>query len=278
MELDFDLPGFSEQDVQVQAQASENEAEGNEENQGQEGSNQKGRKRTQADAETSSVLSRVGSKASAAAKVGGVRKQSKTHSRKCKACLLWFRPEHMGNKAPYCGKDKNRIDNLTRMAKQLGKTKWFNEIKSDEQKLNKVLLVYKELTGDDGDGAKKKARSAVLLILAVADHVVHCVSIVHDVILQVPKGILFMTLEKKVAGSRVSHDAELRLMPEDAYLRHATETLTEQEGRLTGSQAAAQWILGKPLCKLCVRVLAVIRSRTPGYVKQMHKEQQLILA
>ena len=164
------------------------------------------------------------------------------------------------------------------MAKQLGKTKWFNEIKSDEQKLNKVLLVYKELTGDDGDGAKKKARSAVLLILAVADHVVHCVSIVHDVILQVAKGILFMTLEKKVAGNRVSHDAELRLMLEDAYLKHAAETLTEQEGRLMGSQAAAQWLLGKPLCRLCVRVLAVIRSRTPGYVKQMHKEQQLILA
>ena len=53
-----------------------------------------------------------------------------------------------------------------------------------------------------------------------------------------------MVLEKKVAGSRVSRDAELKMMTEDAYLKHATELLTEQEGRLTGSQAASQWLLG----------------------------------
>ena len=192
MELDLDLPGLTEeQDAQAEVPASDNEAEGNDEN--QEGSKEKkGRKRSQAQsvAEAGSTVSKAETKASAAQKVGGVRKQSKTHSRKCKGCLLWFRPEQMGNKAPYCAKDKNRVDNLTRVAKQLGKTKWFNEIKADEQKLNKVLQTYKELTGDDGDGAKKKARSVVLLSLqrervcvcvcvntVLADHVVHGVFI-----------------------------------------------------------------------------------------------------
>ena len=34
-------------------------------------------------------------------------------------------------------------------------------------------------------------------------------------------------MEKTVAGSRVSYEAELRMMPEDKYVKHVTEVLTE---------------------------------------------------
>ncbi|CAE7788534.1 unnamed protein product [Symbiodinium sp. CCMP2592] len=154
-----------------------------------------------------------------AKKIAGVRKQTKANCRKCKGCGLFFRPEDMGSRSPYCVKDKTRVDNLTRLAKQLGRSAWFASIKADESKLPHALKTYRDLTGDDGEGSKKK----------------------------VPKGVLFQSMEKSVAGSRVSHDAEYKYMPEDLYTKHVTEVITEQEGRLTGAQAAAQWSKWKAL-------------------------------
>lgn len=47
-------------------------------------------------------------------------------------------------------------------------------------------------------------------------------------------------LEKVTATSRVMYDTRHRFMPEDAYIKHATEVLLEGEGRLTKAQAALQ--------------------------------------
>ena len=56
-----------------------------------------------------------------------------------------------------------------------------------------------------------------------------------------PKNVLFKAMEKAVAGMRVSWDSEFQMMPEDKYIKHVTETLTEGEGKLTRPQAEAQW-------------------------------------
>ena len=63
---------------------------------------------------------------------------------------------------------------------------------------------------------------------------------------------LFEVLDKHLAGSRVSYDSELRLMPEDAYIKHVTEVLTEGEGKLTRPQATAQWRLVCVCLSLCI--------------------------
>ena len=63
-----------------------------------------------------------------------------------------------------------------------------------------------------------------------------------------------------MAGSRVSHDSDMKMMVEDAYTKFVTETLTEQEGRLTGAQAAAQWFLA------CVQMLRDVKSSLREFV------------
>ena len=60
---------------------------------------------------------------------------------------------------------------------------------------------------------------------------------------QVPKGMLFQSLEKHIATTRVSFDSEMVMMTEDYWVKHATETLTELQGRLTAPQAHAKWCL-----------------------------------
>ena len=89
--------------------------------------------------------------------VNGVRKATKSHTRKCKNCLLYFRPEHMGAKSPYCVRDKNRIDNLAKLAKQQGKAEWFKEIRCDSKKLAMVVKTYADMVGGDGVAGWKKA-------------------------------------------------------------------------------------------------------------------------
>ena len=94
-------------------------------------------------------------KAGKALAVGGVRKGTKTHARKCKCCNLFFKPESMGAKSPYCLRDKNTIDNLARLAKQQGKSEWFKEMRADPRKLQMVVEVYADLTGGDSQERKK---------------------------------------------------------------------------------------------------------------------------
>lgn len=81
----------------------------------------------------------------------GVKKQSKTHNRRCKGCSLYFRAEAMGSKSCFCIiRDKLRLDSLTRVARAQGKLAWISEVRRDEEKVQRVLRKYDELTGGTG--------------------------------------------------------------------------------------------------------------------------------
>ena len=95
----------------------------------------------------------------------GSRKATRSNSRRCKACGLWFRPEAMGSRSPYCFKDKYGVDAFARLAKNQSKSAWFREIRGDERKLSVVLRKYRELVGDSDNGeAKKKARAGCVAL------------------------------------------------------------------------------------------------------------------
>ena len=160
------------------------------------------------------------------------------------------------------------MDQLQRMAKAQGKTDLMKEIRTDEQKCKKVLQKYAELTGDDGTGSKKKARlphsfffklscycriwcnyASRFLFVCPADTlfgngVTKFFLLSLPPSWQVPKGTLLQSLEKHVATSRVMFNTEMVMMTEGYWVKHATETLTELQGRLTAFQAQAKWFLG----------------------------------
>lgn len=62
-------------------------------------------------------------------------------------------------------------------------------------------------------------------------------------LLQASKSLLFSSLESSSATSRVQFGTECQMMPEDVYVKHVTEKLSEGEGRLTKVQANIQWYL-----------------------------------
>ena len=91
----------------------------------------------------------------------GVKKFGRGYTRQCKGCQLWFKPEGMASKSSCCSKDKNKLDNLSRLAKAQGKAKWLSEARRDEDKISKILKKYSEMSGDAGTpGGKKQARWA----------------------------------------------------------------------------------------------------------------------
>lgn len=144
--------------------------------------------------------------------LAGVRKQNKLFSRRCRGCGLFFKPDAMASKSAFCLRDKHRLDCLARVAKSQGKSKWLAEVRKDEEKVMKVLKKYEEMTG--GSGLLKAQGS---------------------------KSTLFTSLESVSATSRVQFGTEMQMMPEDVYFKHATEKLSEGEGRLTKAQAQIQW-------------------------------------
>jgi hypothetical protein len=94
--------------------------------------------------------------------LAGVKKPGKGYTRSCKGCQLWFKPEGMGSKSSFCIKDKNKLDNLARLAKAQGKAKWLCDARKDEAKIGKILKKYSELTGDSGlPGGRKQASSII---------------------------------------------------------------------------------------------------------------------
>ena len=159
-ELQADDAPAEEQEMEEDAESGESSATSRKQRSGKGG-----QRRTSTGSSATSVKGK--GRGLESKKVQGVKKQSKTHSRRCKGCGLWFRADDMGSRSPYCVKDKTRVDNLTRLAKQLGRSAWFAAIKADESKLPHALRTYRELTGDDGEGAKKKAgpESSVLFVV-----------------------------------------------------------------------------------------------------------------
>ena len=60
----------------------------------------------------------------------------------------------------FCHKDKYKLDQLGRLAKNQQKTEWFKTVRQDENKVQRLLKAYRDVTGDDGEGSKKKAGRA----------------------------------------------------------------------------------------------------------------------
>ncbi len=86
----------------------------------------------------------------------GSKKQSKTHTRYCKGCKQYYRPEGMATKSAFCHRDKLRLDTLARLAKAQGKSLWFGQCRKDEEKVHKILKKYNECMPEQ-NGAKVKA-------------------------------------------------------------------------------------------------------------------------
>ena len=190
----------------------------------------------------------------------GVKKATKTNNRKCKGCGLYFKPEGMGSKSAFCLKDKHRLDSLTRVAVAQGKRQWIQDVRKDEDKVQKVLKKYDEITG--GSGALRSQAFFSIYVYIGASNIccvcsLYCFlftllrpSVINSSILPVQnqKSMLFSCLEQTSATSRVQFGTECQMMPEDVYIKHATETLSEGEGRLTKAQANIQWFLDICFC------------------------------
>ena len=86
----------------------------------------------------------------------GQKKQSRTHTRYCKGCKQYYRPEGMATKSAFCHRDKLRLDTLARLAKAQGKSRWFADCRKDEEKVHKMLKKYTEYMPEQ-NGAKVKA-------------------------------------------------------------------------------------------------------------------------
>ena len=86
----------------------------------------------------------------------GQKKQSRTHTRYCKGCKQYYRPEAMATKSAFCHRDKLRLDTLSKLAKAQGKSKWFCECRKDEEKVHKMLKKYNEYMPEQ-NSAKVKA-------------------------------------------------------------------------------------------------------------------------
>lgn len=115
--------------------------------------------------------------------LAGVKKRKKPNKvcKKCRGCSFYFKPEGMGSKSSFCLKDKRSLDCLTRVAKNQGKSKWLAEVRKDEQKIQKVLQKYDEMTGDSGllenqarwiSGAHKHKCMLLLLSMPLSEETV----------------------------------------------------------------------------------------------------------
>ena len=105
--------------------------------------------------EATEQKSTVGS-TKASKELQGQKKQSRTHTRYCKGCKQYYRPEAMSTKSAFCHRDKLRLDTLSKLAKAQGKSRWFCECRKDEEKVHKLLKKYNEFMPEQ-NAAKVKA-------------------------------------------------------------------------------------------------------------------------
>ena len=176
----------------------------------QEASRRTKRPRTSPPVATEDASEKASTKASkVSSQVLGQKKQSKSHSRYCKGCDLWYVPSSMGSKSSMCLKCKHAMDNLSRAAAAEGQKQWVTDLRSDPERLQCVIKKYKEIVGTE-QGARTR----------------------------MPKGSLLSSLSKISSKSRILMDTELEMMSEDQFLQHSS---TDQGGRLSKSAAQKQW-------------------------------------
>lgn len=167
-------------------------------------------KANQYDHESSDTASQAPSEASSKSKRMGVgqKKSSKSHTRYCKGCALYYIPSDMASKSCMCHSCKYAMDTVSRLAIADGHRKWATDIRADPSALQKVISKYKEMTG--GDGVRRK----------------------------VPKNTMMQSLQKVSAKSRILFDTAMEMMSEDKFMSHSA---TEEGGRMSKAAAVAQW-------------------------------------
>ena len=139
----------------------------------------------------------------------GQKKPSKTHTRLCKGCNLYYVPGDMGSKSSMCHSCKYAMDTISRLATNAGNQKWATDVRADPSSLQKVIVKYKEMVGADS-GARRK----------------------------IPKNTMIQSLQQVSAKSRVLFDSTMLMMSEDKYMSHSA---TEEGGRMSKAAAVAQW-------------------------------------
>ena len=100
------------------------------------------------------------------AKASGQKKPSKKFSRQCKVCQLWHEPVSMATSRLFCHFCKNRVDNISRIARAQGKEQWWTQIRSNDVQLQQVVNSYQQRVGDiTANGGKKGSRAATMTYL-----------------------------------------------------------------------------------------------------------------
>ena len=138
----------------------------------------------------------------------GALKPSKKHRRQCRGCQLWFGEEDMALAQNFDHGCKNKLDNIQRIAKAQGHMEWYRDVRSNDVKLQQVLVEY---TSRVTSNPRRKAIS---------------------------RGVTMSYLEAVVCSTEVITEEMGKFMFERQYMAFAE---TFNGGKLSESQAKHQW-------------------------------------
>ena len=90
------------------------------------------------------------------------RKATKKNTRQCRGCTWWHQPTSMSTDVRLCHLCKNRVDNISRIAKSQQKSEWWRSVRSNDVQLSQILNEYTKRVGPSTGigGGRRPARSA----------------------------------------------------------------------------------------------------------------------
>jgi hypothetical protein len=138
----------------------------------------------------------------------GAAKPSKKHRRQCRGRQLWFGDEDMALAQNFDHGCKNKLDNIQRIAKAQGQMDWYRDVRSNDVKLQQVLVEYTSRVTSD---PRKNS---------------------------VSRGVTMSYLEAVVCSTEVITEDMGKFMYERQYTAFAE---TFDGGKLSESQAKHQW-------------------------------------
>lgn len=134
----------------------------------------------------------------------GMKKPSNKFKCQCRGCSLWF--EQLASGTSFDHACKNKMDNISRIAKAQGKLDWYHQVRGNDIKLQQVLVEYSLRVSNS------KQRQ--------------------------PRGITMQYMEQVVASTSVIVEEIGILMYERQYIVFAESI---EGGRMTEVQAKQQW-------------------------------------
>lgn len=142
----------------------------------------------------------------------GIPKPSRRTPRQCRGCQLWFAEEDMAIGQNFDHGCKNKLDNIQRISKAQGRTDWYKEVRSNDVKLQQVLVEYSSRVSSN-----PKRNS-------------------------LPRSTTMNYLESVVCSTEVITEEAGKFMYERQYLAFGE---TFDGGKLSETQARHQWALWK---------------------------------